>query len=82
MTKVLKESPFKITVTRPFTVTEIAAATKKCTKTIYREIRSGRLKALRIGGMYAVTQEQLDEYLSRPTPQAEARATALRILSA
>lgn len=77
-----KESPFKITVTRPFTVSEVAAATRKCDKTIYREIRSGRLKALRIGGMWAITQEQLDAYLSRPTARDEAKAIASRILAA
>jgi excisionase family DNA binding protein len=79
---ITRESPIKISVTPSFTVEQVASAANCCTKTVYRELRSRRLKGFRFGNKWLITQDQLDEYLRRPTTQDDANKVASRILSA
>lgn len=41
---------------------------------IYAEIRRGHLKALKIGRLLRVSEEQLEAYINRPQEDADAKA--------
>jgi excisionase family DNA binding protein len=47
-----------------YTVAEVAALMRVSGMTIYRLVRSGELRALRVGHSYRVPAEALDAYLS------------------
>jgi len=46
------------------TVKEVAASLKLTTKTVYKLISSGGLKAVHVGGQWRVRQTDLDAYVS------------------
>ena len=46
------------------TVQQVMSQLKVADETVYRYIRSGKLKALRVGGLWRVTAEALDEFLT------------------
>ena len=52
-----------------YTITEVAATLKVGHKAIRALIRQGRLRAYKIGGVYRVSQDQLDVYLATATPR-------------
>jgi len=53
------------------TVTEVAAALRVSTMTVYRLIRSGDLPAFRVGRNYRIRREDLDAYLHAGAVQVD-----------
>ncbi len=56
-------------ITRLLTVPEVATVMRVSRMTVYRLIRRGQLKAIRVGRNYRVREQDLNEYL-------EAQATS------
>src|SRR5713101_2596372 len=50
-------------ITRLLTVAEVASVMRVSRMTVYRLIRRGQLKAIRVGRNYRVREEDLNEYL-------------------
>jgi excisionase family DNA binding protein len=50
-------------LTRLLTVAEVASVMRVSRMTVYRLIRRGQLKAIRVGRNYRVRTDDLDEYL-------------------
>jgi excisionase family DNA binding protein len=48
-----------------FTVEEIAKSLKISEQTVRNLIKRGALKAIRVGGQFRVTKEELDRYLQK-----------------
>ena len=48
---------------RLLTVREVAAALRVSTMTVYRLIRAGELRALRVGHSYRIRESDVDAYL-------------------
>jgi len=46
-----------------YTIQELMVKLKVSNETIYRWIKAGKLKAIRIGGLLRVTEESLAEFL-------------------
>lgn len=55
------------------TVSEVAAAMRVSTMTVYRLIKSGELPALRVGHNYRIRSGDVEGYLSRRAVQVEER---------
>jgi excisionase family DNA binding protein len=49
---------------RFLTVAEVADSLRVSTMTVYRLIKSGDIRAVRVGKSYRLTQEDVDEYLA------------------
>jgi excisionase family DNA binding protein len=49
---------------RFLTVAEVAETLRVSTMTVYRLIKSGELRAVRVGKSYRLTEEDLDRYLA------------------
>jgi excisionase family DNA binding protein len=49
---------------RFLTVAEVADTLRVSTMTVYRLIKSGELKAVRVGKSYRLTEDDLDQYLA------------------
>ena len=47
-----------------FTVAEVAAGMRVSTMTVYRLIKAGDLRAVRVGKSYRLTEEDVDQYLA------------------
>jgi len=62
---------------RPFasgaflTVAEVAAAMRVSTMTVYRLIKGGELRAVRVGHNYRIRETDLEHYLSDRSVQVE-----------
>ena len=50
-------------ISRLLTVAEVASVMRVSRMTVYRLIRRGQLKAIRVGRNYRVREEDLNEYL-------------------
>ncbi len=50
-------------ITRLLTVAEVATVMRVSRMTVYRLIRRGQLKAIRVGRNYRVREDDLNEYL-------------------
>ena len=50
-------------MSRLFTVSEVAGVMRVSRMTVYRLIRRGQLKAIRVGRNYRVREDDLNEYL-------------------
>lgn len=50
-------------ITRLLTVAEVATVMRVSRMTVYRLIRRGQLKAIRVGRNYRVREQDLNEYL-------------------
>lgn len=57
-----------------YTVDEAAAAFKLHKKTIYKHIRNGDIKAVRIGNRYRITETEVDRLLALNPQRAAQRA--------
>ena len=55
-----------------YTVDEAAGAFKLHKKTIYKHIRSGDIKAVKIGNRYRITETEIDRLLAM-NPQRDTR---------
>jgi len=55
---------------RFLTVAEVADALRVSTMTVYRLIKSGDLRAVRVGKSYRLTDEDVDQYLAAGFTQA------------
>lgn len=53
---------------RLLTVTEVAQAMRVSNMTIYRLIRAGELRALRVGSCYRIRATDVDDYLFQGVP--------------
>lgn len=53
------------------TVAEVAALLRVSNMTVYRLIRSGELPALRVGKSYRIRENDLDDYLSTGSVDAD-----------
>ena len=53
------------------TVAEVAAAMRVSTMTVYRLIKVGDLRAVRVGHNYRIRDEDLERYLAARSVQAE-----------
>jgi len=49
--------------TELYTIQQIMSKIQMSDETIYRYIRRGKLKAIRVGGRWRVSREALDEFL-------------------
>jgi excisionase family DNA binding protein len=49
---------------RFLTVAEVADSLRVSTMTVYRLIKSGDLRAVRVGKSYRLTQDDVDQYLA------------------
>jgi excisionase family DNA binding protein len=49
---------------RFLTVAEVAGTLRVSTMTVYRLIKAGDLKAVRVGKSYRLTEQDVDEYLA------------------
>lgn len=47
-----------------YSIKEVAEILKVSTKTVYKHIWSGKLKALKAGRQYRITKEALEDYLN------------------
>jgi excisionase family DNA binding protein len=59
-------------VTELLTVAEVMARLRVCRRTVEREIKSGRLRALHIGRRTFVTHRELDAYLAAAAKKGRA----------
>jgi len=48
-----------------YTIQQVLSRLQVSDETVYRYIRSGKLKAIRVGGLWRVSREALDEFLSK-----------------
>ena len=55
---------------RFLTVAEVAGALRVSTMTVYRLIKSGDLRAVRVGKSYRLTEDDVDQYLAAGFTQA------------
>ena len=55
---------------RFLTVLEVADQLRVSTMTVYRLIKSGELRAVRVGKSYRVREEDVDSYLARSYTEA------------
>ena len=55
---------------RFLTVAEVADTLRVSTMTVYRLIKSGELRAARVGKSYRLREEDVDAYLSKQFTQA------------
>ena len=55
---------------RLLTVSEVADQLRVSTMTVYRLIKSGELRAARVGKSYRLREEDIDAYLSKQFTQA------------
>ena len=55
---------------RLLTVSEVADQLRVSTMTVYRLIKSGELRAARVGKSYRLREDDIDAYLSRQFTQA------------
>lgn len=55
---------------RFLTVAEVADALRVSTMTVYRLIKSGDLRAVRVGKSYRLTEDDVDQYLAAGFTQA------------
>jgi len=55
---------------RFLTVLEVADQLRVSTMTVYRLIKSGELRAVRVGKSYRLREEDVDAYLSKQYTQA------------
>ena len=55
---------------RFLTVSEVADQLRVSTMTVYRLIKSGELRAARVGKSYRLREDDIDAYLSRQFTQA------------
>jgi excisionase family DNA binding protein len=53
------------------TVSEAAEALNVCTKTVYRHISAGRLKAVRAGRLWRIPLASLEEFLRQSDTSSE-----------
>lgn len=53
------------------TVAEVAAAMRVSTMTVYRLIKGGELRAVRVGHNYRIREADLEHYLSDRSVQVE-----------
>jgi len=51
--------------TKLFTVQQVMSQLQVADETIYRYIKSGQLRAIRVGGLWRIPSEALDEFLKR-----------------
>ena len=58
------------TQARPLTVNEVADLLRVSRMTVYRLIKEGQLKALRVGRSYRLREDDVDEYLSKRYTEA------------
>jgi excisionase family DNA binding protein len=58
------------------TVAEAATATRLHPQTVYRHLRSGRLRGDRAGSRWRITRDALDKYLSSGSPDQTPRRAA------
>ena len=57
------------TADRLLTVQEVAGIMRVSNMTVYRLIRSGELKAARVGRGYRIRESEVDAYLDREMPE-------------
>ena len=57
-------APTRFTHARLLTVNEVADLLRVSRMTVYRLIKEGQLKALRVGRSYRLREDDVDEYLS------------------
>ena len=55
---------------RYLTVAEVADALRVSTMTVYRLIKAGDLRAVRVGKSYRLTEDDVDQYLAAGFTQA------------
>lgn len=55
---------------RLLTVLEVADQLRVSTMTVYRLIKSGELRAMRVGKSYRLREEDIDAYLSKAYTEA------------
>ena len=55
---------------RFLTVAEVAALMRVSTMTVYRLIKNGELRAMRVGKSYRLREEDVDAYLSKAYTEA------------
>jgi excisionase family DNA binding protein len=55
---------------RFLTVAEVADALRVSTMTVYRLIKAGDLRAVRVGKSYRLTEDDVDQYLAAGFTQA------------
>ena len=55
---------------RFLTVAEVAALLRVSTMTVYRLIKAGELRAVRVGKSYRLTEDDVDQYLAAGFTQA------------
>ncbi len=48
-----------------FTIQQVMSLLQVSDETVYRYIRSDKLKAIRVGGLWRVSREALDEFLRK-----------------
>ena len=60
----------RFTQARLLTVNEVAALLRVSRMTVYRLIKEGQLKALRVGRSYRLREDDVDEYLSKRYTEA------------
>jgi excisionase family DNA binding protein len=54
---------------RFYTVEEVAQLLRVSARTVYRLVERGELRALRVGDLYRISQENLDSYLRGERPE-------------
>ena len=47
-----------------FTIQQVMSRLQVSDETVYRYIRSGKLKSIRVGGLWRVSEEALQEFLA------------------
>ena len=60
----------RFTQARLLTVTEVADLLRVSRMTVYRLIKEGQMKALRVGRSYRLREDDVDEYLSKRYTEA------------
>jgi len=50
--------------TELYTIQQVMSRLQVADETVYRYIRSGKLKAIRVGGLWRVSKEALEEFLN------------------
>ena len=60
----------RLTQARLLTVNEVADLLRVSRMTVYRLIKEGQLKALRVGRSYRLREDDVDEYLSKRYTEA------------
>jgi len=52
-----------------YTLPEVANIVRLSRRTLYTHLKSGELKAVKIGGTWRVTEESLNEFINRESNQ-------------